>query len=66
MTQQDLFFMVIVVIGLGSLSLLTMQLLKRPRRDDRGEWYRGPWDDDDRRPRGPGNPRDPRNPRGKR
>jgi hypothetical protein len=52
MTQQDMLFLVLVVIGLAALTLITLQLLKRPKRDDRGEWYEGPWDDDDR-PRGP-------------
>jgi hypothetical protein len=52
MTQQDMLFLVLVIIGLAALTLITLQLLKRPRRDDRGEWYEGPWDEDDR-PRGP-------------
>lgn len=52
MTQQDTLFLVMVIIGLSGLTLLTVQLLKRPKRDKKGEWYEGPWDDDDR-PRGP-------------
>lgn len=52
MTQQDTLFMVMVIIGLSTLILLMIQLLKRPRRDNRGDWYEGPWEDDDR-PRGP-------------
>ncbi|MGB3731131.1 hypothetical protein [Microbacterium sp.] len=52
MTQQDMLFLVMVVIGLAALTLITLQLLKPRKRDDKGEWYEGPWDDDDR-PRGP-------------
>ncbi len=51
MTQNDLLFLVLIGIGIASLTLFAVQLLKRPKRDDRGEWYEGPWDDDDR-PRG--------------
>ncbi|GAA2869453.1 MAG TPA: hypothetical protein VN041_06180 [Microbacterium sp.] len=54
MTQQDMLFLVMLVIGLTGLTVLTLQLLKRPKRDQKGEWYEGPWDDDDR-PRGPHN-----------
>ncbi|BDZ40213.1 hypothetical protein [Microbacterium suwonense] len=53
MTQQDTLFLVMVVIGLSALTLLTIQLLKPRKRDNRGEWYEGPWDDDDDRPKGP-------------
>ncbi|WP_309066112.1 hypothetical protein [Microbacterium sp.] len=49
MNQSDLLFLVLIGIGLASLTLFAIQLLKRPRRDDRGEWYEGPWDDDDKR-----------------
>jgi len=52
MTQQDVLFLVAVVIILTVLTLVTIQLLKPRRRDGRGEWYEGPWDDEDR-PRGP-------------
>ncbi|MFC7787645.1 hypothetical protein ACU045_01575 [Microbacterium sp. MAHUQ-60] len=52
MTQQDMLFVVAVVIILTVLTLVTIQLLKPRRRDQRGEWYEGPWDDEDR-PRGP-------------
>ncbi|MFD5226134.1 hypothetical protein ACFWHT_10995 [Microbacterium sp. NPDC058342] len=51
MTQQDILFMAMAGIGLASLTLVVIQLLKPRRRDNRGEWYEGPWDDDDR-PRG--------------
>ncbi|UWF77405.1 MULTISPECIES: hypothetical protein [Microbacterium] len=49
MTQNDLLFLVLIGIGLVSLTIFAVQLLKRPKRDDRGEWYEGPWEDDDRR-----------------
>ncbi|WP_193597259.1 hypothetical protein [Microbacterium sp. YJN-G] len=52
MTQQDLLFLVTALIILSALSLLVYQLLKPRRRDDGGEWYEGPWNDEDR-PRGP-------------
>lgn len=52
MTQQDMLFLVFALIILSSLTLVVVQLLKPRRRDERGEWYEGPWDDDDR-PRGP-------------
>ncbi|MDQ0614889.1 hypothetical protein QF046_002530 [Microbacterium sp. W4I4] len=54
MTQQDVLFLVAVVIILTVLTLIVMQLLKPRKRDDRGEWYEGPWDDENR-PRGPRN-----------
>ena len=54
MTQQDMLFLVAVVIILTVLSLITVQLLKPRKRDNRGEWYEGPWDEDNR-PRGPRN-----------
>lgn len=52
MSQNDLLFLVLIGIGLTTLTLVAIQLLRRPRRDDRGAWYEGPWDDDDK-PRGP-------------
>ncbi|MFD5214372.1 hypothetical protein [Microbacterium sp. NPDC058345] len=52
MTQQDVLFMVLIGIGLASLTLIAIRLLRRPDRDEGGEWYEGPWDDDDDRPRG--------------
>lgn len=48
MNQSDMLFLVLILIGLSSLTLVVVQLLKRPKRDDRGDWYEGPWDDDDR------------------
>lgn len=51
MNQNDILFMVLIGIGITSLTLVAVQMLRRPRRDNRGEWYEGPWDDDDK-PRG--------------
>jgi hypothetical protein len=48
MNQSDMLFVVLIGIGLASLTIVTIQLLRRPHRDNRGEWYEGPWDDDDR------------------
>ncbi|HWV49528.1 MAG TPA: hypothetical protein VN035_08735 [Microbacterium sp.] len=48
MNQSDMLFLVLIIIGISSLTLVAVQLLKRPKRDDRGDWYEGPWDDDDR------------------
>ncbi|MGB4134990.1 MAG: hypothetical protein WA971_00390 [Microbacterium sp.] len=53
MTQQDMLFLVLIVIGLSSLTIIAVQLLRRPRKDDRGAWYEGPWDDDDKPRRKP-------------
>lgn len=52
MTQNDLLFMVLIGIGLATLTLVALRLLRPRKRDNRGEWYEGPWDDDDRK-RGP-------------
>lgn len=56
MTQDDLLFLVLISIGLTTLALFSFRLLRRDKRDNRGEWYEGPWDDDDR-PNGPRGPR---------
>ena len=48
MNQSDMLFLVLISIGLASLTLITIQLLKPRKRDNRGEWYEGPWDDDHR------------------
>lgn len=49
MSQYDLLFLVLILISLSSLTIVVVRLLKRPERDDRGEWYEGPWDDDPKR-----------------
>ena len=56
MTQDDLLFLVLISIGLTTLALFSFRLLRRDKKDNRGEWYEGPWDDDDR-PNGPRGPR---------
>jgi hypothetical protein len=48
MTQQDVLFLVAVVITLTVLTLVVMQLLKPRKRDNKGEWYEGPRDGDER------------------
>ncbi|MFE6734868.1 hypothetical protein [Microbacterium sp. NPDC057650] len=55
MNQQDLLFLVMIGIGLSAATVFAVQLLRRPKHDDKGTWYEGPWDDDDK-PRGPQNP----------
>lgn len=52
MSQQDLLFLVMIGIGLSAVTVFAVQLLRKPKRDDKGAWYEGPWDDDDK-PRGP-------------
>lgn len=52
MSQQDIFFLVMVLIGLSTLTLFVAQLFRSRKKDDRGAWYEGPWDGDQ--------PRDPR------
>ncbi|MGF2949747.1 hypothetical protein [Microbacterium alcoholitolerans] len=52
MTQDDMLFLVLISIGLTALALFSFQLLRRDKKDNRGEWYEGPWEDDDR-PRKP-------------
>ncbi|MFE6996799.1 hypothetical protein ACFVAE_12625 [Microbacterium sp. NPDC057659] len=52
MSQQDLLFLVMIGIGLSAVTVFAVQLLRKPKHDDKGAWYEGPWDDDDK-PRGP-------------
>lgn len=54
MNQSDLLFLVMITIGLTTLTIVIYQLLRSRNKDNGGEWYEGPWDDDDRRkgPRG--------------
>ncbi|WP_460801033.1 hypothetical protein [Microbacterium sp. GXF6406] len=52
MTQQDLLFLVLILIGLSSLTIVVVQMVRSRRgRDDgrSGNWWEGPWDEDDRR-----------------
>lgn len=52
MSQNDLLFLVLIAIGLASLTMIAIRLIKPHRKDNAGEWYEGPWEDDDR-PRRP-------------
>ncbi|MFK3835141.1 hypothetical protein [Microbacterium sp. NPDC087868] len=55
MNQSDMLFLVLIVIGLSSLTLIIVQFVRSRRRgggdsDERGgNWWEGPWDEDQRR-----------------
>lgn len=52
MSERDLFFLVLILIGLSALTIVIVQFVRSRRRgggDDRGNWWEGPWDEDDRR-----------------
>ncbi|WP_217179511.1 hypothetical protein [Streptomyces sp. AC495_CC817] len=53
MTQSDLLFLVLILIGVSSLTIFVVQLVRSRRGngddDGRAGWWEGPWDDDDRR-----------------
>ena len=51
MNQSDLLFMVLIGIGLTTLIVVIVQMVRGRKNDGRGEWYEGPWDEDDK-PRG--------------
>ena len=52
MDQRDLLFLVMILIGLTTLTVIIVQLVRSrrrgPRNDDgrSGNWWEGPWDDD--------------------
>ena len=52
MDQRDLLFLVMILIGLTTLTVIIVQLVRSRRRgpgkDDgrSGNWWEGPWDDD--------------------
>ena len=49
MDQRDLLFLVMILIAVATIVVLIVRLIPRSRRrDDRGPWWEGPWDDDDR------------------
>ncbi|WP_194420776.1 hypothetical protein [Microbacterium abyssi] len=53
MNQSDLLFLVMILIGLSTLTIIIWQFVGSRRRggrgDDRsGNWWEGPWDDDKR------------------
>ncbi|MFD6815941.1 hypothetical protein ACFWCH_03460 [Microbacterium sp. NPDC060132] len=53
MTQNDLLFLVLILIGLTSLTVIIVQFVRSRRGrgsdDGRAGWWEGPWDDDDRK-----------------
>ncbi len=54
MNERDLFFAVMIGIALTTLIVIIVQLVRsrRGRSDDSGRsgnWWEGPWDEDDRR-----------------
>lgn len=55
MNQSDLLFLVMILIGLSTLTVFVVQFWRSRRRDGGSEgdgragWWEGPWDDDDRR-----------------
>ena len=51
MTQSDMLFLVLILIGLSSLTLVIVRLVRSRRRggsDRPGNWWEGPWDDNKR------------------
>lgn len=51
MNQSDLLFLVLILIGVSSLTIFIVQFVRSRRRgsdDDgrSGSWWEGPWDDD--------------------
>lgn len=54
MNQSDLLFLVLILIGLSSLTLIIVQFVRSRRRggsedDGRAGWWEGPWEDDERK-----------------
>ncbi|MGO2745687.1 hypothetical protein [Microbacterium sp.] len=53
MTQNDMMFLVFILIGLSALTVIVWQFV-RSRRGGKGDdgrsgnWWEGPWDDDKR------------------
>lgn len=49
MNQNDLLFLVLILIGIGSLTIFIVQFFRSRRgggSGDSGNWWEGPWDDD--------------------
>lgn len=53
MDQRDVLFLVMILIGLTTLTVIIVQMVRSRRRgrggDDgrrSGNWWEGPWDDD--------------------
>ncbi|WP_200872854.1 hypothetical protein [Microbacterium sp. CH12i] len=54
MNQNDMLFLVLILIGLSSLTIIVVQFVRSRRRGGRdehghsGNWWEGPWGDDKR------------------
>ena len=53
MNQNDLLFLVLILIGLSSITIIVVQFVRSRRRGDDdadrgGNWWEGPWDEDKR------------------
>ncbi len=52
MTERDVLFLVMILIGLTTLTLFVVQFVRSRRRrggdESSGNWWEGPWDDDRR------------------
>lgn len=49
MNQSDLLFLVLILIGLSSLVIVIVQIVRSRRGRDSGgpgNWWEGPWDED--------------------
>ena len=50
MTQSDWLFLTMIAIGVSTLTVIVVQFVRARRgKDDGGNWWEGPWNDDDRR-----------------
>ena len=52
MTQNDLLFLVLILMGLTSITIVVWRFVRSRRgggSDRPGNWWEGPWDDDQRR-----------------
>ena len=53
MSENDVLFLVMILIGLSTLTLFIVQFIRSRRRGGgeggrSGNWWEGPWDDDRR------------------
>ncbi len=50
MTERDIFFLAMTAIVATTLIVFVWQFVRSRRgRDDGGNWWEGPWDDDEKR-----------------
>lgn len=51
MSQSDWLFLTMIAIGVATLTVIVVQVVRSRRgKDDGGNWWEGPWDQgDDRR-----------------